>query len=155
MIELTEKPIDTAAVLRHVESHLAGAVVLFVGTTRQVTGERHTAWLEYECYEEMARVKLAELAATATERWSLQGCAIVHRLGRVDIGAASVAVAVSSAHRLAAVEAGQWLIDTLKQVVPIWKQETWADGSSEWVHPGIEGNQLGSATQAATPAGDA
>lgn len=135
MIELTDNPIDAAAVLRHVESPLAGAAVLFLGTTREVTGQQRTLWLDYECYEEMARQKLAELAATAQERWTLLGCAIVHRLGRVDVGQASVAVAVSAAHRQAAFEAGQWLIDTLKQVVPIWKQEHWADGSSEWVHP--------------------
>src|ERR1700674_1413403 len=137
MIELTTQPIDTAAVLEHVASPLAGAVVLFLGTTRELTGERRTSWLDYECYPEMARRKLGELEAEAQRRWQLVGCAIVHRLGRLEIGETSVAVAVSAEHREAAFAAGQWLIDTLKQVAPIWKKENWSDGSSEWVHPGV------------------
>jgi molybdopterin synthase catalytic subunit len=112
--------------------------VLFLGTTRGLTAGRRTVALDYECYPEMARNKLAELAAEASRRWPLAGCAVVHRLGRLEVGEASVAVAVSSAHRQAAFEAGQWLIDTLKQSVPIWKRELWADGSSEWVHPGMD-----------------
>jgi molybdopterin synthase catalytic subunit len=123
--------------LRLVHSPDAGAVVLFLGTTREVTGERRTLWLDYECYAEMAERKLAEIEAEARSRWTITECAIVHRLGRVDIGESSVAIAVSSPHRQAAFEAGQWLIDTLKKVVPIWKQEHWADGSAEWVHSGL------------------
>jgi molybdopterin synthase catalytic subunit len=110
-------------------------VVLFLGTTREITADRRTTSLDYECYPEMAERKLAELEAEARSRWPILECTIVHRLGRVEIGEASVAVAVSSAHRQAAFEAGQWLIDTLKQVVPIWKCEHWADGTTEWVHP--------------------
>jgi molybdopterin synthase catalytic subunit len=138
MIELVTTPIDTEAVLARVASPEAGAVVLFLGTTRSVTGGRETESLDYECYAEMARAKLAELESQARERWPLIGCAIVHRLGHLEIGEASVAVAVSTAHRRAAFEAGQWLIDTLKQVVPIWKKENWADGDSQWVHPGLD-----------------
>ena len=141
MIALTTEPIDTAAVLRHVQSPQAGAVVLFLGTTREFTHGRQTASLDYECYPEMAERKLAQLEAEARERWPLVECMLVHRLGHVPLGEASVAVAVSSAHRAAAFEAGQWLIDTLKEVVPIWKKENWADGTSEWVHPGLEANQ--------------
>ncbi len=137
MIELVERPIDEAAVLRHVSSPAAGAVVLFLGTTREFTAGRQTASLDYECYPEMARSKLRQLEEEARSRWSLVECAIVHRLGHVPLGEASVAVAVSSPHRQAAFEAGKWLIDTLKEVVPIWKKENWADGTSEWVHPGI------------------
>ena len=70
-------------------------------------------------------------------RWPLVECAIVHRLGHVELGEASVAIAVSSAHRDVAFAAGKWLIDTLKVVVPIWKKENWADGTTEWVHPGF------------------
>ena len=137
MVSITNHPIDTASLLQQVNSALAGAVVLFLGTTREVTGGRRTRHLDYECYPEMAEKKLAELEAEAHRRWSLAECAIVHRLGRLEIGEASVAVAVSSPHRQSAFEAGKWLIDTLKEVVPIWKQETWADGSTEWVHPGL------------------
>ena len=135
MIELTHAKIMTEAVLANVSSTQAGAVVLFLGTTREFTDGRQTVTLDYECYEEMAIRKLQQLEATARERWSLVGCAIVHRLGNVPLGEASVAVAVSSPHRAAAFAAGRWLIDTLKTEVPIWKKENWADGASQWVHP--------------------
>ena len=130
-------PIDTSAILAAVSSKDAGAVVLFLGTTREFTHGRQTASLDYECYPAMAERKLAELEAEARLRWPLTGCAIVHRLGRLELGEASIAIAVSSPHRQTAFEAGKWLIDTIKEVVPIWKQENWADGTSEWVHPGM------------------
>jgi molybdopterin synthase catalytic subunit len=138
VIEVSDKVIDTAAAIAHVQAPAAGAVVLFLGTTREMTNGRQTVSLEYECYPEMAKRKLAELEAEARRRWPILDCAIVHRLGHVEIGEASVAIAVSSAHRQPAFEAGQWLIDTLKEVVPIWKCERWADGTTEWVHPGTQ-----------------
>jgi molybdopterin synthase catalytic subunit len=138
MIDIISEPIDTSAVLAQVASLEAGAVVLFLGTTREFTAGRQTAALDYECYGDMAREQLTRLEAEARSRWPLVGCAIVHRVGRVELGEASVAVAVSTAHRQAAFEAGKWLIDTLKQVVPIWKKENWADGDSSWVHPGMD-----------------
>jgi molybdopterin synthase catalytic subunit len=85
----------------------------------------------------MARQTLADLETEARGRWPLVECVVVHRLGPVALGEASVAIAVSSAHREAAFEAGRWLIDRIKEVVPIWKKENWADGTSEWVHPGL------------------
>jgi molybdopterin synthase catalytic subunit len=136
MIEIIDQQIDTSSVIALVQSPAAGAVVLFLGTTREITNGRQTASLDYECYPEMAKRKLTELEAEARKRWPILDCAIVHRLGRVEIGEASVAIAVSSAHRQPAFEAGQWLINTLKEVVPIWKCEHWADGTTEWVHPG-------------------
>lgn len=136
MVEIVNEPIDAATLVASVTSEKAGAVVLFLGTTRSITGDRETHSLDYECYPEMARAKLAELEAAARERWPLIGCRIVHRIGTVLPAEASVAVAVSTAHRDAAFEAGKWLIDTLKQEVPIWKREHWADGTVEWVHPG-------------------
>ena len=138
MIQITRDPIDVAAVVDQVTSAEAGAVVLFLGTTREFTEGRRTESLDYECYGEMAEKKMAELEAQARERWPLVACVIVHRVGHVPLREASVAIAVSSAHRGQAFSAGQWLIDTLKQVVPIWKRENWADGTSEWVHPGME-----------------
>lgn len=137
MIALTNDPIDSSAVLAQVASHDAGAVVLFLGTTREFTRGRRTASLDYECYPQMAEQKLAELEAEARGRWPLVGCYIIHRLGHLELGEASIAIAVSSPHRAAAFAAGQWLIDTIKEVVPIWKCENWADGTSEWVHPGL------------------
>ena len=92
-------------------------------------------------YPEMAEKKMAELEAEARRRWPVIECGIVHRLGRVGLGEASVAIAVSTPHRRDAFDAGQWLIDTLKEVVPIWKKENWADGTTEWVHPGVSGGE--------------
>lgn len=135
MIELTENPIDPQRVLAAVQSPAAGAVVLFLGTVREWTGPKRTVALNYEAYTDMARDRLAQLASEARERWSLVACAVEHRLGQLEIGATSVAIAVSAAHRRAAFEAGEWLIDRIKEVVPIWKQERYADGATEWVHP--------------------
>ena len=137
MSRLTREPIDTEELLRRVTVPAAGAVVLFLGTVRELTAGRQTLALDYEGYPEMAELKLAELDAEARHRWSLCEVALVHRLGQLKLTEASVAVAVSSPHRVAAFEAGRWLIDTLKETVPIWKQEHWADGSQEWVHPGL------------------
>lgn len=137
MISLIHQPIDPQQVLAAVASNDAGAIVLFLGTTREFTHGRRTVSLDYECYPEMAEKKLAELEAEARRRWPIVECRIVHRLGRLELGEASIAIAVSSPHRAAAFDAGQWLIDTIKQDVPIWKQENWADGTSEWVHPGM------------------
>ena len=138
MVDIIQHAIDTESLMRLVGSPAAGAVVLFLGTTREFTAGRQTASLDYECYDEMAKAKLSELEAEARRRWPLVDCAIVHRVGHVPIGEASVAVAVSTPHRRAAFEAGQWLIDTLKASVPIWKKENWADGTSQWVHPGMD-----------------
>lgn len=137
MIFLTHSPIDPSAILAQVASNEAGAVVLFLGTTREFTKGRQTTSLDYECYPRMAEAELAELEAQACAKWPLVHVSIVHRLGRLGLGEASIAIAVSSPHRQAAFEAGKWLIDTIKEDVPIWKQENWADGTSEWVHPGI------------------
>ena len=135
MIQLTREPIDSTALVATVSRPEAGAVVLFLGTTRELTDGRRTVTLDYEAYDEMAEKQLAELEAEARRRWPLVECLIVHRLGRVPLAEASVAIVVSTPHRADAFAAGQWLIDTLKRDVPIWKQEHWADGTSEWVHP--------------------
>lgn len=137
MIELVRHPIDTAQLVARVQSAEAGAVVLFVGVTRDQTSGRPTASLDYESYEPMAEQKLSELEAEARQRWPISRCALVHRLGHVDLAEASVAVAVSTPHRQDAFDAAKWLIDSLKEVVPIWKKENWADGTSEWIHPGM------------------
>jgi len=139
MIQLTRDPIDPRHILAAVQSPAAGAVVLFLGTVREWTGEKRTLALTYEAYVDMARAELDQLTAEACNRWPLTGCAVEHRLGRVDIGETSVAIAVGAAHRRAAFEAGQWLIDRVKEVVPIWKQEHYADGATEWVHPPATG----------------
>jgi molybdopterin synthase catalytic subunit len=137
MIEICSTPIDHAAVTERVRSHQAGAVCTFMGTVREMTAERRTVSLDYETYPEMALKKLAELEAEARSRWPIIELALVHRIGHLDLGEVSVVVAVSCPHRHQAFDACRWLIDTLKEVVPIWKRENWADGTEEWVHPGI------------------
>lgn len=135
MIQLTDQPIDTAAVLATVASRQAGANLLFVGTTCEFTDGRQTVRLEYDAYSTMARKQMELLETEAHQRWQLEACCIVHRIGTVGLGEASVAIGVSAAHRDQAFAAGRWIIDELKLTVPIWKQEHWSDGSSEWVHP--------------------
>jgi molybdopterin synthase catalytic subunit len=156
MIEIQSTAIDPSQVLQSVASDQAGASVLFVGSTREWTEGKQTASLDYECYESMAIQKLRELESEARRRWPLIGCSLVHRIGPVDIGEASVVIAVSSAHRKPAFEAGQWLIDTLKLEVPIWKRENWVDGQQQWIHPSetTKPPSLPAATEAAdtTPA---
>ena len=139
MIRITNDPIDNNAVLESVQNNRAGAVVLFLGTTRNITGTRETDSLDYECFESMAIKQLEALDTTARQRWDIVEVTIVHRLGHLLPGEASVAIAVSSPHRVTAFECGQWLIDTLKEEVPIWKKENWSDVTQEWVHPGMEG----------------
>ncbi len=135
LIDLTVEAIDTATLLQRVTTPQCGAEVLFVGTTRQWTGGEETQYLDYECYQEMALKMLASLELQARQRFSIQEVAIVHRLGRVEIGQASVAVAVGAAHRDAAFEAARWLIDEIKKQVPIWKRDTSRDQTQQWVHP--------------------
>jgi molybdopterin synthase catalytic subunit len=137
MIEITTAPIDHAAVTDRVRSPLAGAVCTFLGTVRELTGDKRTLALAYETYPEMAEKKMAELEVEARRRWPIIELALVHRVGDLELGEVSVAVAVSCPHRHDSFEACRWLIDTLKEVVPIWKRERWADGKEEWVHPGL------------------
>lgn len=137
MIEITESPIDHAEITNKVRSHQAGAVCTFLGTVREMTGDRQTASLDYEAYPEMALKKMAELDAEVRRRWPVIESAIVHRVGHLELGEISIVIAVSTPHRRQSFEACQWLIDTFKEVVPIWKKETWADGNEEWVHPGL------------------
>ena len=134
-IELTRDVIDFSGLTEWARSNQAGAVVLFLGTVREMTGDRRTVALDYEAYPEMARAKMRQVANDACMKWPVIRAAISHRFGHLELGDVSVAVAVSTPHRVDAFDAGRFLIDTLKQVVPIWKQENWADGTSEWVDP--------------------
>ena len=136
MIQLTHDPIDFVALTESVRSVQAGAVVLFLGTVREMTHGRQTVALDYDAYPEMATAKLHELESEARSRWPVIEAGLVHRLGHLNLGDISVAVAVSCPHRHQAFDAGRFLIDQLKEIVPIWKKENWSDGSTEWVHPG-------------------
>lgn len=136
MIRLTRTPIDHHALTEQVRQPGCGAVVTFLGTVRDLTDGRLTTALDYEAYPEMAEKKMAEIEADTRGRWPVGDLALVHRLGRLDLGEVSVAVAVSCPHRAQAFEACRHAIDRLKEIVPIWKKENWSDGTTEWVHPG-------------------
>jgi molybdopterin synthase catalytic subunit len=128
-VALTRDSIDAEKIVAEAKSGGDGAVVVFDGIVRNHTNGRKTLYLDYEAYEEMALRQMRELASKARERFAIRQVTMVHRLGRLDIGETSVLIVVASAHRSAAYEASRWLIDTLKQTVPIWKKETFADGA--------------------------
>ncbi|MCA9029207.1 MAG: molybdenum cofactor biosynthesis protein MoaE [Planctomycetaceae bacterium] len=136
MIELTHDPIDYTALTEQVRSHYSGAVLLFLGTVREMTQGRRTLALDYDAYPEMALKQMQLLAEEAQAKWPITKLGIVHRLGHLELGDISVAIAVSTPHRHQAYEAGRFLIDELKERVPVWKKENWDDGTTEWVHPG-------------------
>jgi molybdopterin synthase catalytic subunit len=133
MVHLTQQPIDLQAILQAVRSEEAGGVVLFLGTVRAKAEGKTVACLEYECYPEMARPILEQLASEAQSRWNLVGCCVVHRTGRVPVGELSVAIGCAAPHRAEAFQAARWLIDQLKHQAPIWKKEYFTDGTSRWV----------------------
>lgn len=136
MIRLTTDPIDHAALTEAVRRNDCGAVVTFLGTVREMTGGRVTVALDYEAYPGMAEKKMAEIERDTRGRWPVGDIVMVHRLGHLALGEVSVALAVSCPHRAQAFEACRYAIDRLKEIVPIWKKENWADGGTEWVHPG-------------------
>lgn len=147
MFHLTREAIDYVTLTEAVRSPRCGAVVLFLGTVRDLTGEHMTVFLDYEAYAPMAEKKLAEIEAEVRRRWPVGEVAIVHRLGRLAVGEVSVAVAVSCPHRREAFAACQFAIDTLKQLVPIWKRENAPDGSGEWVHQSVSADVARSPAQ--------
>ena len=143
-VRLTRAPIDTAALA--VPSPADGGVCVFLGVVRDQSGGRAVRHLEYEAYEEMALPMMEEIAREARGRWPVTEVRIVHRLGRLEIGETSVAVAVTAPHRGAAFEACRYAIDTLKATVPIWKKEFYADGAVWLEGPGTAGGKLGAGT---------
>ena len=132
---LTAEPLSLDAVVREVQRDGAGAIASFLGTVRNRSRERNVLYLEYEAYEGMAEETMAELAAELAARHELSAIAIHHRVGRVEIGEPSVAIAVSSPHRAAALAACAEAIDTLKGTVPLWKKEVY-EGGEEWIGQG-------------------
>jgi len=131
-ITIGRDEIDVAALEREVGDPGAGAIVTFVGTTRRENVGRKVIRLEYEAYESMALSEMRKLARQAGERWPIVRIAIAHRVGLVNIGETSVAIAVSAAHRAEAFEACRFAIDRLKEIVPIWKKE-YFEGGEIWV----------------------
>jgi MoaE-MoaD fusion protein len=129
LFALLRSPIDTAAIVRDVRAAADGAVVTFDGFVRNESHGRRTLYLEYEAYEAMALAKMREIGQCVHEKFAVDRLAIVHRLGRLEIGETSVFIAVSAAHRAAAFDACRFAIDTLKRTVPIWKKEYFEDGA--------------------------
>src|SRR6201998_4467518 len=128
-IELTREIIPNAAIAREVRADEDGAVATFDGCVRNHSHGRSTLYLEYEAYESMALAKMREIAEHVHGSFAINRVAIVHRLGRLEIGETSVFIAVSAAHRAAAFDACRFAIDTLKRTVPIWKKEYFEDGA--------------------------
>ncbi len=126
---IVREPITTGQILANMKRGEDGAAVVFEGVVRNQTRERRALYLDYEAYEEMARQQMESLAEQALQQFQVREVALVHRLGRLEIGETSVLIAVASAHRAAAFEACRWLIDTLKRTVPIWKKEYFEDGA--------------------------
>jgi molybdopterin synthase catalytic subunit len=131
-IRVSEASINAADLAGMVGDPGAGAVVVFLGTVRDHSpGKEGVTHLEYEAYRELVEAKISAIVAEAQQNWPLLGVVVEHRVGRVELGEASVGVAVSSAHRAEAFEAARYLIDELKQRAPIWKKEHWP-GGAEW-----------------------
>ena len=128
-VEILDGVLPTAEVMEQIKSGGDGAVCVFDGIVRNNTRGRQTLYLEYEAFREMARTQMESLATQAVTRFGVREVALLHRLGRLQVGETSVLIAVASAHRGAAFEACRWLIDTLKKQVPIWKKETFVDGA--------------------------
>lgn len=128
-IELTHKPIDAKMIADALKSGEDGAVTVFDGIVRNNTKGRRTLYLDYTAYDAMALQQMRSLAEEALQRFQVRDIAMVHRLGRLEVGETSILIAVASAHRGVTFEACRWLIDTLKKQVPIWKKEVFVDGA--------------------------
>lgn len=135
-IVVTPAPLDERELTAFVTTPASGGVVLFSGVVRRDKGEREVVGIEYATAEELAYVKLTEVAAEALRDPEVHRVAISHRIGDLSVGEVSVMVAASAAHRDAAFRAARLLIDRVKEVVPVWKNERFADGTSQWA-PGF------------------
>jgi molybdopterin synthase catalytic subunit len=133
---VTEDPIDPARMLGGALTPADGAALLFWGVVRQENDGRAVSQLEYSAYGPMAQREMLRIADEARERFGTGAIHVVHRVGRLEIGEASVAIAVASPHRAEAYEASRYVIEQLKQRVPVWKREGYVDGQTEWV-PGF------------------
>ncbi len=135
MIKVTKEKLNSAIIAKiydEVKKDVAGAVLIFVGTVRNRTKGKTVLLIEYECYEKMAAAQLQKIADEAKHRWKLQALRIVHRYGELEPGEISVIIALSCVHRKEAYEASKFIIDTVKQSVPIWKREKFDDGTVEF-----------------------
>jgi len=128
-IEILDHTLPIAEVMAEIKAGPDGAVCTFDGIVRDNTRGRRTLYLDYEAYREMALEQMRGLATEAQQKFPVRDIALLHRLGRIEVGESSVLIVVASAHRGAAFDACRWIIDTLKRQVPIWKKETFVDGA--------------------------
>lgn len=147
MFRITPEPLDALALMEAVADGGAGAVALFAGVVRDENLGRRVEYLEYDAYPPMAEKQMRAIADEVRARWPVTGVAMAHRTGRLEIGEASVIIAVSSPHRADAIEACRYAIDRLKATVPVWKKEVF-EGGEEW----LEGTPIGEAAPAPAPA---
>lgn len=147
--DVTRDPIAPGDLLDRVGAAEDGAVLLFLGTVRDHNDGRAVTGMEYEAYEAMAREVLGEIAAEVHERWATDRIGVVHRVGRLDVGEVSVAVAVSTPHRAEAYAASRYVIEEIKVRLPVWKKEHYVDGERRWV-PGRRPSEA-RPSDAATP----
>ncbi len=132
LYRMMDEPLSLDALARWVGARSSGAVAGFLGIVRERSRGRQVTFLEYEAYPEMAEAKMRQIGQEIRAKWPVDAVAIVHRAGRLTVGEASVAIAVASPHRHDALQACAYAIERLKEIVPIWKKEVWADGS-EWI----------------------
>lgn len=133
-VELTDEVIVENDLVAHVSTPESGAVLTFLGVVRNHHHGKAVSRLDYTAYGSMAVEQMNQIAETVLERWSVHRIALVHRLGTLEVGEASIGIAISLAHRQEGFDALRYVIDTFKEVVPIWKKEHFEDGVSEWVH---------------------
>ncbi len=130
---LSNEPLDLAKIFSTFHHPAAGGIVLFSGEVRNHHQGREVAFLEYEAYESMAEKMIAKIIEEARQKWELHLAYCMHRLGRVEISESAIVVLTATSHRKEAYEANRWIIDKIKHEVPIWKKETFTDGTSDWV----------------------
>jgi molybdopterin synthase catalytic subunit len=135
---IVNRPLDPASVLREVASVANGAAILFVGTVRDVNDGRAVTGIEYAAYAAMAERELRLIVEEAARAFGAEDIVVEHRLGRLDLGEASVVIAVAHPRRAQAYDASRFLIEELKRRVPIWKREEYVDGTREWVDPSTQ-----------------
>ena len=134
-IKLTRDPIAHHEMVENCRTKSTGAIVLFLGTVREITGNNQTLSLEYDAFAPLAEKSLTEIAEEAKSSWPIREIEIIHRLGTIQPGETSIAICLSCPHRADAFSACQQIMDKIKKVVPIWKKETSPHGASNWIHP--------------------
>lgn len=134
---IVREMLNPGAALAEVAGVANGASILFVGTVREVNDGRHVMGIEYAAYESMAIRELDAIAREAVSRFGTEAIVVEHRVGRLDLGEASVVIAVAHPHRAEAYDASRYIIEQIKRRVPIWKREEYVDGTREWIDPTV------------------